>query len=111
MQRKVLFLSSDVESSGLASSDSLRRVKWRSLALQQRKGPKCSHVELEPDFELPSEPPPSLKDEAGPSAAADQANTSQNEEPLDGNHQSIINKSVEIIKETNINGDIFEDNY
>ena len=36
-------------------------------------------------------------------------NPSQNEEPLDGNHQSIINKSVEIIKETNINGDIFED--
>ena len=51
----------------------------------------------------------SLKDEAGPSAAADEANTSQDEEPLYSNHQSIINKSVEIIKETNLNGDIFED--
>ena len=43
------------------------------------------------------------------STCTTESNTSQNEEPLDGNHQSIINKSVEIIKETNINGDIFED--
>ncbi|XP_019852542.1 PREDICTED: uncharacterized protein LOC109582313 [Amphimedon queenslandica] len=111
-------ISSDVESSGLISSDSLRRVKRRkrkrstepeteSTGTSTEERPsKCSHVE--PDFELPSESPLSLKDEAGPSAVTDEASTSQNKEPLDSDHQSITNKSVEIIKETN-NGDIFED--
>ena len=117
-------VSFDAESSEIVSSDSLRRVKRRKRSRSiepeaeltgtttQERPSKCGHFEL--DFERPSESPPgtaSLKDEAGPSPVADEANTSQSKESLNGDHQS-INKSVEIImeeKETNINGDVLED--